>query len=177
MVLIVLFIVLCVMINSSFSFKAIGKAGAKRFIVDKPRKMMQFNYEYEHGVSTTASLTSFVSGFGDAEKYVIFYAPWCPDCRAVPYILASLQEQSEMRSPQKDIVVVMADIGQKDVWKSGTEHAFKQPELNLKGIPTLMKWSADGSEEGRLEGGLTDGSAMRRGEEHLKSLVANFVNK
>lgn len=177
MVLIVLFVVLCVMINSSFSFKASGTSGTKRFIVDKPLKMMQFNYEYEHGVSTTSSLTDFVASFGDAEKYIVFYAPWCPDCRAVPYILASLQEQSELRSPKKDFVVVMADIGEREIWKSGTEHAFKQPGLNLKGIPTLMKWSSDGSEEGRLEGGLTDGSGMRRGEEYLKSLVANFVNK
>lgn len=125
MVLIVLVTFLCLLINYSFSFRTVGKAFIKHMTTNQPQSMMQFNYEYEHGVSTTTSLTNFVSSFGDAEKYIVFYAPWCPDCRAVPFILAALQEQSELKSPDKDFVVVMADIGERDIWKSGSEHAFK----------------------------------------------------
>jgi thiol-disulfide isomerase/thioredoxin len=123
---------------------------------------------------------------GVSDVYIAYHASWCPDCQSIPAAVESLREQSELSN--RPITIVMCDIGEKGPWRSG-EHPLKMPKqldasvrdsirgMGLKGIPTLMKWSSTGTEEGRLETGLYDGSAFQQGgEEGVKKLVAKFVN-
>lgn len=62
------------------------------------------------------------------------------------------------------------------LWRSG-RHEFKGTPLGLKGIPTLVRWGDEG-EIGRLEAGLSDGSALRRGGQDLvRTIVEDFVRR
>ena len=140
---------------------------------------MIFNYQYEHieqGTFATDKFLSMVEGMKDNEDcFIVFYADWCPDCRAVPSIMQGLQDAF---NEGKEPVVFACDIGEdKYIWQAG-EHKFKQSaSLNLNGIPTLMRWGG-GKELARLESGLSDGKAMKQGGDALvRVIVKDFVEK
>ena len=171
------FILLSLLAFQATSFKNIRHTMKKESTI--PRNLMIFNYQYEHieqGNFATDKFLSMVEGMKDTEDcFIVFYADWCPDCRAVPSIMQGLQDAF---SEGKEPVVFACDIGEdKYVWQAG-EHKFKQPDsLNLNGIPTLMRWGG-GKEQTRLESGLTDGKAMKQGGDALvRLIVKDFVEK
>lgn len=134
---------------------------------------MIFQFEYEHQPGSTASTDNLLglveSLQGSDDAFIVYYAQWCPDCISVPSILQGLETAGAE-------VVVMCNIGEeRDLWRSG-EHGFKQTPLDLKGIPTLMRWNK--GEQGRMERGLSDGTMIRKGgEELVTQMVIKWVDE
>jgi len=117
---------------------------------------MIFQFEYEHREQGHTQLLDLVDGMrADQDAFIVYYAQWCPDCAAVPGILQGLENAGVG-------TVIMCNIGaESKLWKSG-EHYYKQPPLSLRGIPTVVRWGAEGEVE-RMERGLMDGTMMRQG--------------
>ena len=117
---------------------------------------MIFQFEYEHREQGHTQLLDLVDGMrAGQDAFIVYYAQWCPDCAAVPGILQGLENAGVG-------TVIMCNIGvESKLWKSG-EHYYKQPPLSLRGIPTVVRWGAEGEVE-RMERGLMDGTMMRQG--------------
>ena len=117
---------------------------------------MILQFEYEHREQGHTQLLDLVDGMrADQDAFIVYYAQWCPDCAAVPGILQGLENAGVG-------TVIMCNIGvESKLWKSG-EHYYKQPPLSLRGIPTVVRWGAEGEVE-RMERGLMDGTMMRQG--------------
>jgi len=117
---------------------------------------MIFQFEYEHREQGHTQLLDLVDGMrAGQDAFIVYYAQWCPDCAAVPGILQGLEDAGVG-------TVIMCNIGvESKLWKSG-EHYYKQPPLSLRGIPTVVRWGAEGEVQ-RMERGLMDGTMMRQG--------------
>ncbi|XP_019186981.1 PREDICTED: thioredoxin-like protein Clot [Ipomoea nil] len=70
---------------------------------------------------------------------------WCPDCvRAEPVIYKKLEASSD------DVALLKAYVGDRPTWRN-PQHPWRvDPNFNLKGVPTLIRWE-DGAVKGRLE--------------------------
>lgn len=66
--------------------------------------------------------------------------PWCPDVRrALPVVRARVAERRG--------TLLEVCVGQRTAWKD-MSHPFRlDPRLKLTGIPTLVRWTADGPAE------------------------------
>ncbi|KCV70166.1 hypothetical protein H696_03625 [Fonticula alba] len=64
---------------------------------------------------------------------------WCPDCViADPVIRKTVFEL-------KNAILVECPVGSRDEYKNRPEHPYRvHPKIQLRAIPTLMRWKGDG---------------------------------
>jgi protein disulfide-isomerase A1 len=82
---------------------------------------------------------SFFEGFGSGsgtDSFTLYYADWCPHCKAVKPVFQSWSEQKSITVKSKTVFLNMVE-------------ADTQPDVvaknNVKGFPTFMLQRADGS--------------------------------
>uniref|UniRef100_A0A183CAC3 Thioredoxin domain-containing protein 17 n=1 Tax=Globodera pallida TaxID=36090 RepID=A0A183CAC3_GLOPA len=69
---------------------------------------------------------------------------WCPSCvRAEPVIEQALDDLAKVDTDQQQlhIVFITCDIGNREVWKSPSNSIKADATLDVKSVPSLIKYS------------------------------------
>ncbi|GAA5868403.1 hypothetical protein JCM1840_006980 [Sporobolomyces johnsonii] len=94
--------------------------------------------------------------------YLIFFAPWCPDCLAT-------QSAIEQRVPESNSTLVY--VGERDQWKT-PENPFRKAPFNISKIPTIVRVEQGGES---LQGSLESALRLVEGELRDETKFEQFV--
>ena len=156
-------------------FKHRGIKRMASITIDEAFGSHQLLKRYEADPSTIFTLLDTLRDTKDV--FIVAKATWCPDCQAVPAVVAGFKEHAIKQ--QSLMTVVICDVGTRELWKSGT-HPLKSttgdaPSLQLAGVPMVIHWE-NGVEKARLTKGLTDGKAMEEGEATVITTITTWLS-
>mmetsp|Transcript_953 Transcript_953/g.2942 ORF Transcript_953/g.2942 Transcript_953/m.2942 type:complete len:135 (-) Transcript_953:227-631(-) len=105
--------------------------------------------------------------------YVVFTADpdpdtgvlWCPDCaRALPAARKLVAETGG--------TLLQVNVGDRPVWKDPNHPYRQEPDLKLTGVPTIIRWTADGP--GQRLGPELEAATT---EDEAAALIAKFIGE
>ncbi|KAI9102041.1 hypothetical protein DFS34DRAFT_647823 [Phlyctochytrium arcticum] len=90
-------------------------------------------------VKASATGPIFVNLFGTEDSTT--GQSWCPDCVVATPLLRKWIEKCA-----PDSILLDVPVGERSIWKNNPDNFYrKHPDLQLTAIPTIFKWSKDGS--------------------------------
>ncbi|GAA5930623.1 hypothetical protein JCM1841_006820 [Sporobolomyces salmonicolor] len=115
------------------------------------------------GQSPEAVLSQIPSSTSpSAPHYLIFFAPWCPDCLAT-------QSAIEQRVPESNSTLVY--VGERQQWKT-PDNPFRKAPFNISKIPTIVRVEQGGE---ALHGSLESAPRLVEGELRDDAKFEQFV--
>ncbi|BDA48091.1 Cysteine synthase B [Coccomyxa sp. Obi] len=93
-------------------------------------------------------------------------APWCPDC-------ARCLGAARSRVAAVGGTLLEVQVGQRPVWKDKGHPLRHHAALQLKGIPTLVRWQPDGTPGARLGAELEAASTPQEADQLIKDFVSS----
>ncbi|CAG0881337.1 unnamed protein product [Cyprideis torosa] len=88
----------------------------------------------KHG--SKANLFLFFSG-GKTEQG----KSWCPDCNVAEPVVNKVLDECSSELPE-GAVFIYVDVGDRSVWKDPQCQFRTDPDLKLRGVPTLIRWKS-----------------------------------
>lgn len=114
------------------------------------------------------------NGAKDKRIFILFYAPWCPDCQHALPLVDNLIEKTKILDQENDIFI-KCFVGSKAVWKDKNNVFRIDNRFVINSVPTLIQFDVNtnkyvGTNDNRL------GEQECQNKEKLESFFSGLDN-